>query len=190
MNQLDPTKASIENDLPIKILIGNSDIVCSHLSNIYNSKNDNIYPQTLKLADVTPIHNKDETTSMKNYRPVSLIPIVSKLFERDMYKQIIRKGYVQTNYSKGICTNKLFERDTYKQIILKAYVQTDYSKRICTNSLFQTLTNSSLLTYLDIGKDITPNNGSLLCWKCGKKHLMVKARQERYQPIYQKHLIA
>ena len=26
---------------------------------------------------------------MKNYKPVSLIPIVSKLFERDMYKQII-----------------------------------------------------------------------------------------------------
>ena len=26
---------------------------------------------------------------MKNYRPVSLIPIVSKLFERNMYDQII-----------------------------------------------------------------------------------------------------
>ena len=90
INQLDPKKAGIDNDLPTKILIGSSDIVSSYLSNIYNnSKNDNMYPQKLKLADVTPIHKKNETTSMKNYRPVSLIPIVSKLFERDMYKQII-----------------------------------------------------------------------------------------------------
>ena len=49
INQLDPKKASIENDLPTKVLIGSSDIVCSHLSNIYNNaKNSNTYPQTLK----------------------------------------------------------------------------------------------------------------------------------------------
>ena len=38
---------------------------------------------------MTPIHKKDEKTAMKNYRPVSLIPIVSKLFERNMYDQIL-----------------------------------------------------------------------------------------------------
>ena len=32
---------------------------------------------------------KKEKTAMKNYRPVSLIPIASKLFERKMYDQII-----------------------------------------------------------------------------------------------------
>ena len=61
INKLDPRKARIENDIPIKILISSSDIVCTHLSHIYNStKNDNIYPQSLKLADVTPIHKKDQ----------------------------------------------------------------------------------------------------------------------------------
>ena len=43
---------------------------------------------SLKLADVTPIHKKEEKILLKNYRPVSLIPIVSKLVERDMYNQI------------------------------------------------------------------------------------------------------
>ena len=72
------------------MLISSSDIVCTHLSHINNStKNDNIYPQSLKLADVTPIHKKDARTLLKNYRPVSLIPVVSKLFERDMYNQIL-----------------------------------------------------------------------------------------------------
>ena len=104
INRLNPKKAGVENDLPTKILIKSSDIVAPHLAAIYNNcKNANMYPVNLKLADVTPIHQKNETTLMKNYRPVSLIPIVSKLFERDMYNQIIsyidkflfgyRKGY-------------------------------------------------------------------------------------------------
>ena len=58
------------------------------------TKNDNSYPRSLKLADVTPIHKKDARTLMKNYRPVSLIPIVSKLSERDMYSQIL--AYIDT----------------------------------------------------------------------------------------------
>ena len=80
INKLDPRKAGIENDIPTNILITTSDIVCIHLSQIYNStKNGNIHP--LKLVDVIPIHKKDAHT-MKNYRTVSLIPIVSKLYER------------------------------------------------------------------------------------------------------------
>ena len=63
--------------------------VGEHLSKIYNiSKRDENYPQSLKLADVTPIDKKEERTLLKNYRPVGLIPTVSKLFERDMYNQI------------------------------------------------------------------------------------------------------
>ena len=90
IGKLDPRKASVENDIPTKILIGSRDTVCDHLSKIYNnSKNDHIYPQTLKLADVTPVHKKEETTLLKNYRPISLIPVVLKLFERDMYVQIL-----------------------------------------------------------------------------------------------------
>ena len=87
IGQLDPKKAGIENDIPTKILIQSKDKVCGYLSNIYN--NSKTYPKNLKLADVTPIHKKAETTLLKNYRPVSLIPIVSKLFERNMYNQII-----------------------------------------------------------------------------------------------------
>ena len=76
--------------IPAKILIGSKDIVSDYLSYIYNNtKQERKYPLSLKAADVTPIHKKDEKTALKNYRPVSLIPIVSKLFERNMYDQII-----------------------------------------------------------------------------------------------------
>ena len=82
------------------------------LSTIYNnSKNATKYPINLKLGEVKPIRKKDETTLLKNYRPVSLIPIVSKLFERDMYDQILSyiKKYLSPylfGYRKGYSTEQ------------------------------------------------------------------------------------
>ena len=87
-----------QNDVPTKILIKTNDIVSSHLSNFFNkSKNNQYYSSMLKVADVTPLHKKDEKTLTKNYRPVSLILIVSKLYERNMYNQIII--YIQIHLS-------------------------------------------------------------------------------------------
>ena len=86
---LDPKKASIANDIPAKVLIGSNDIVCSYLANIYNSsKNCENFPNALKAADVTPIHKAKEKIFKKNYRPVSLLPILSKVYERNMYEPI------------------------------------------------------------------------------------------------------
>ena len=91
--KLDTKKAIMEDDIPSKILIETNDIVSYHLCTLYNkAKNNQNYPTSLKLANVTPIHKKDEKTLMKNYRPVSLLPIVSKLFERNMYNEIL--GYI------------------------------------------------------------------------------------------------
>ena len=82
-------KANMENDLPTKIVKGSTDIVGPYLSNIFNnSKNTQTYPLSLKVADVTPIPKTREKILLKQYRPVSLIPIVSKLFERNMFNQI------------------------------------------------------------------------------------------------------
>ena len=67
-----------ENDIPIDMLVKTNEVISGHLSNFFNkSKNDQCYPITLKVADITPLHKKDEKTLTKNYRPVSLIPIVS-----------------------------------------------------------------------------------------------------------------
>ena len=90
IRKLDTKKANIEDDFPTKILIETNDIVSYHLSTFYNkAKNNQNYPTSLKVANVTPIHKKDEKTLMKNYRPVSLLPIVSKLYEKTMYNQIL-----------------------------------------------------------------------------------------------------
>ena len=44
-------------------------------------------PQNLKLADITPVYKKKDPTLVENYRPVSVLPTVSKVFERIIQKQ-------------------------------------------------------------------------------------------------------
>ena len=89
IKSLDPKKACVANDIPAKLLIGTNDIVSSYISKMYNeNKNNDKYPDSLKSADVTPIYKEKERTSKRNYRPVSLLQILSKLYERTMSEQI------------------------------------------------------------------------------------------------------
>ena len=84
-------KAHIENDIPTNLLIETRDIISEYVSKIYNlSKNENIFDQTLKFGTVVPINKTTtKTTNKKDYRPVSLLPIVSKIYERNMHDDII-----------------------------------------------------------------------------------------------------
>ena len=46
------------------------------------------FPDSLKLAAVSSVFKKKDPLDKTNYRPVKVLPIVSKLFERIMQKQI------------------------------------------------------------------------------------------------------
>ena len=47
-----------------------------------------IFPDSLKCANITPVHKKDEATDKQNYRPVSVLPLLSKVFEKVIYDQL------------------------------------------------------------------------------------------------------
>ena len=46
------------------------------------------FPENLKLAQVTPIYKKDDPFTEKNYRPVSILPTLSKIYERVISDQL------------------------------------------------------------------------------------------------------
>ena len=46
------------------------------------------FSDNLKKAGITPAHKKKDSLDKTNYRPVSVLPSVSKLFEKLMQKQI------------------------------------------------------------------------------------------------------
>ena len=56
---------------------------------MYNDSSNNCnLPNALKRADVTPVHKKEERIKKGHYRPISILPPVSKIFERNMFEQI------------------------------------------------------------------------------------------------------
>ena len=55
----------------------------------------------MKYAEVTPIHKKDDKIDKENYHPRSILPNLSKVYERLMYNQIY--PYFQTIFSKFQC---------------------------------------------------------------------------------------
>ena len=81
------------------------------MANIWNEEillNKN-FSKNLKLADASPVFKKKDKTFVENYRPVSVLPTVLKIFERIMQKQI--SGYIGKflspflcGYSKGFST--------------------------------------------------------------------------------------
>ena len=49
---------------------------------INNAIDEGIFPDSLKRAQVTPVLKKADNLSKKNYRPVSILPCLSEIFER------------------------------------------------------------------------------------------------------------
>ena len=45
-----------------------------------------MFDEGLKSADITPAHKKGDKTDKRNYRPVSVLPVASKIFERIIQK--------------------------------------------------------------------------------------------------------
>ena len=47
-----------------------------------------LFPDVLKIAKVNPLHKKESKLDHRNYRPISLLSVVSKIFEKLIYKRI------------------------------------------------------------------------------------------------------
>ena len=61
------------------------------------------FPSEWKKGNVVPIHKKDDKQCLKNYRPISLLPICGKIFEKlifnEMFKFFIENELISPNQS-------------------------------------------------------------------------------------------
>ena len=79
------------NKTPIKLLKVISNLLSVPLANIINkSLETGNFPDSLKLARVTPIHKEDQKTDINNYRPISVLPPISKIFEKVVFNQLYK----------------------------------------------------------------------------------------------------
>ena len=96
INDLDPKKSCDIYDISPKYVISTRQSVAHMLTIIFNrSIREGKFPQAMKIAKIIALHKGDSVLSVKNYRPISLLPIFSKIFERLAYNRLIK--FVEDN---------------------------------------------------------------------------------------------
>ena len=91
INILNPSKSVGPNSIPIKLLkiIGHS--VSPLLALLVNqSFQSGTFPDKLKVAKVISLFKKGNPELPSNYRPISLLPVFSKIFEKLMYRRLYK----------------------------------------------------------------------------------------------------
>ena len=89
LTKLNPKKATGVDTIPPKLLRYAADTIAQPIADIANGMLDcHEFPAKLKLAQVTPVFKKDDPFIKKNYRPVSILPSISKIFERIINDQL------------------------------------------------------------------------------------------------------
>ena len=78
--------------------------ICKPLQLIFSQYIDTgSFPLEWKKANVVPVHKKGDKKCLKNYRPVSLLPICGKIFERlifnEMFRFLIENNLISSNQS-------------------------------------------------------------------------------------------
>ena len=70
---------------------------------VNKSLHDGTVPALWKVAHVTPLHKTDDKLLVENYRPISVLPALSKVMERVVHTQLSihldQPGYDLTNIS-------------------------------------------------------------------------------------------
>ena len=89
-------KSAGHDDIPPGMLKDAASELAKPLSYIINlSLQTGVVPTEWKIAKVTPIHKGGQSSSPDNYRPISVLPILSKILERAAQKQL--SEYLETN---------------------------------------------------------------------------------------------
>ena len=86
---LSVTKSSGPYSIPSKLLKYFCAYFTGPLETLINkSLSEGNFPGILKLADVCPIFKKNDKNKCENYRPISLLPNIRKLYERAMHSRV------------------------------------------------------------------------------------------------------
>ena len=102
IQSLNISKACPKTSIPPKLIKDNHDIFALILHNDLNHSIDYAtFPDNLKQADITPVHKKDNRNDKTNYRPVSILPAISKIYERILFYQVDK--FMDKKLSKHQC---------------------------------------------------------------------------------------
>ena len=109
------------------------------------------FPDVLKVATITPIFKKDDRKLLKNYRPISILPTLSKIYERCLYNRLI--NFVESNSILHSC-----------QFGFRKNTSTENAVIELTNKIYSSLNlkKHSICVFVDFQKAFDTINHSIL----------------------------
>ena len=89
IQQLNVNKSDGPEDIPIKIIKMSPSVIAPVLEHLFNKCLINgVFPDSLKIGKIVPIHKKGPKNECCNYRPITLLGPLSKFFEKCIYEQM------------------------------------------------------------------------------------------------------
>ena len=108
LNGLSNCKATGLDKISGRILKVAANSIAPSLTHIFNhGLISNCFPDEWKMARLVPIHKKGPRDLIENYRPISILPVISKIMERILYEQIyqyLSDNSLLTEYQYGFRT--------------------------------------------------------------------------------------
>ena len=105
LKQLNPAKSSGIYNLTGKFLKEGVPVLASPITDLVNlSISLSLFPDDCKIAKLKPLYKKEAKTKPKNYRPISLLPLLSKIIERIIHNQtqeFLDKNNILYKYQSG-----------------------------------------------------------------------------------------
>lgn len=87
--KMNAKKSTGHNGLSLRILKLSAAPLAAPLTTLFNyCIRSSTFPSDWKMSNVSPIHKKDKVTNKNDYRPVSVLSAISKLFEKVMFDQL------------------------------------------------------------------------------------------------------
>lgn len=91
LNKINVKKATGIDGISPKLLSFAKPVILRPLTELINmSLSSSVFPDQLKVAQVAPIHKKNSVLEKGNYRPVSVLPTISKNFENSIETQLVK----------------------------------------------------------------------------------------------------
>ena len=90
LNKTDPTKATGYDDIPPKLLKLGATELTPTITNLINQSIEKCrFPPALKKSELSRLYKNKDNLITGNYRPLSILPSLSKIFEKNIQQIIV-----------------------------------------------------------------------------------------------------
>ena len=119
ISSLKPNTATGNDDISTRILKDASHTISPYLCSIINlGYKIHEFPSSMKKATITALHKKKDVNLISNYRPISILPAISKIIEKSATNQLVR--YLEEN--NILSTNQHAYRNRHSTVTCLAEV--------------------------------------------------------------------